>query len=101
MRRIIFAGEGYPKTHLRELYELYSQRIELYNAYGPTECTCLCSARRVDELDFNCSEVWPLLGKIARNFRFYIIGADKKEVAPGDTGELILSGPGVCLGYYN
>ncbi len=44
LRRIVFGGEGYPKVELKKLYDRFSPRVDLVNVYGPTECTCICSA---------------------------------------------------------
>ena len=45
--KIIFGGEGFPKTKLKLLYDQFSARIDFYNVYGPTECTCMCSSHKV------------------------------------------------------
>jgi D-alanine--poly(phosphoribitol) ligase subunit 1 len=44
IRCIIFGGEGYPKVELIKLYRMFSSQARLVNVYGPTECTCICSA---------------------------------------------------------
>ena len=67
VRTIVFGGEGYPKSELAKLFALYGERCRLYNVYGPTECTCICSAfgfRRT----ILCRHGLPPLGRIADNF---------------------------------
>ncbi|MBS1490471.1 MAG: amino acid adenylation domain-containing protein [Bacteroidetes bacterium] len=96
--RISFGGEGFPKNKLKQLFEMVGHRITLFNVYGPTECTCICSSYIISEKDFeNMQELAPL-GFLAPNFSYEIISADP---AHPDTGELALIGPCVGLGYYN
>lgn len=98
VRKIVFGGEGFPKSKLRALYEMFGARAELENVYGPTECTCICSAYTIGERDFDDMTNLAPLGEIAQSFGFDILPLD--EVAP-DFGELFLRGPQVGLGYYN
>ena len=51
IRVITFGGEGFPKTKLKQLYDLYHDRARIVNVYGPTECTCICSAYDISEKD--------------------------------------------------
>ena len=98
LRTMIFGGEGFPKPRLQELHRLIGDRVRLVNVYGPTECTCICSAYEVGPDDFqNLSELAPL-GDIAPNFGFYI---EPLDPADPDFGELLLYGANVGLGYFN
>lgn len=98
IRKIIFGGEGFPKSKLSQLYNMFCARAELENVYGPTECTCICSAHTIDATDFEDMQNLAPLGLLAQNFDFKILALDKAE--PG-FGELFLRGPQVGLGYYN
>jgi len=100
LKTIIFGGEGFPKSGLRELYALLGKRISFVNVYGPTECTCICSSYSVDEKDLADPTLLPL-GSIASQFTFRIINDDGGEAKNGEPGELCLKGVGVGLGYYN
>ena len=98
IRRISFGGEGFPKNKLKQLYDLFGDRITLFNVYGPTECTCICSSYIITQDDFgNMSELAPL-GFMAPNFGYEILALDDKDAS---LGELALTGPCVGLGYYN
>ena len=98
IKRISFGGEGFPKNKLKQLYEMFGDRMELFNVYGPTECTCICSSYIISDSDFeNMNELAPL-GNIANNFGYEILPLD--SINP-NLGELALIGPCVGLGYYN
>lgn len=96
--RIIFGGEGFPKTKLRELFTLFGHRSRLFSVYGPTECTCICSSYPISDEDVADQSQLAPLGHIAPNFDYSI---DSLDGADPDFGELLLSGPGVGHGYYN
>lgn len=98
LRVVIFGGEGFPKTRLRQLYDLFGQRAVLENVYGPTECTCICSAHAVTAADFDDMQTLAPLGYLAHNFDYEILASDAGDP---DVGELFLRGPQVGLGYYN
>lgn len=100
LTRIIFGGEGFPKVKLKELFDEVGGSTGLYNVYGPTECTCICSSHLVTEEDFRDMDGLPTLGHLIPNFRGYVLD-DDQEVERGELGELCLGGPCVGLGYYN
>ncbi|MBB4284613.1 amino acid adenylation domain-containing protein [Roseospira goensis] len=99
LRLVIFGGEGYPKPELRKLYDLLGGHARLVNVYGPTECTCICSAHAIGPADFSDGTGLATLGRLAPNFEPLILDGDR-PVAPGETGELCLRGPQVGLGYW-
>lgn len=98
IRAFSFGGEGYPKEALKKLYDLYSEKSEFFNVYGPTEGTCICSAYKLSDEDFVNMHGLPTLGNIAPNFDYLIIDENNK---PSKLGELHLIGPQLALGYYN
>ena len=98
IRRISFGGEGFPKNKLKQLFDLFGHRITLFNVYGPTECTCICSSYIITAKDFeNMNELAPL-GFMAPNFGYEILPLSPENP---NLGELGLTGPCVGLGYYN
>ena len=98
IRCIIFGGEGYPKAELKKLHELFIEQARLVNVYGPTECTCICSAYTLSENDFTQINGLPPLGKLNANFDYLILDEHDKETTEG---ELCLIGPNVAAGYFN
>jgi D-alanine--poly(phosphoribitol) ligase subunit 1 len=97
IRKIIFGGEGFPKSKLKQLYDLFGGRAQLENVYGPTECTCICSAHTIVASDFADMHALAPLGFLAPNFDYEILPDSERE----DAGELFLRGSNVGLGYYN
>lgn len=98
IRIFTFGGEGYPKTELYKLYNIYSERAKFINVYGPTECTCICSSYIITDTDFIYKNELPPLGKINQNFSYIIVDDNFNEAS---RGELCLLGPNVGKGYYN
>lgn len=101
IKRIIFGGEGYPRARLKELFDTYADRITFYNVYGPTECTCICSSYEVSAADFSDLQGFLPLGELIPNFDYIVVDEELRQVAEGETGELVLRGPNVGLGYFN
>ncbi len=98
VRCIIFGGEGYPKVELIKLYRMFGSQARLVNVYGPTECTCICSAHDLSDADFEDLTGLPTLGRLNPNFDHLILDDDGLAA---DEGELCLIGPNVASGYFN
>lgn len=97
-RYIIFGGEGFPKSELKKLRLLVDSRTKLVNVYGPTECTCICSAYQIQDDDFETLDGLSPLGSINQNIDFLILD---EMGAESEVGELCLLGDNVALGYVN
>lgn len=100
VRALVFGGEGYPKPELRKLFDMFGDRARLVNVYGPTECTCICSAYDICDRDLSDLKGYPPIGRLAANFRGLLLVGDT-PVTLGEVGELCLLGPNVGLGYFN
>lgn len=99
MKRFIFGGEGFPKPKLKILYNLFHSSATLFNVYGPTECTCICSSYVIGPQDFEDLQNLAPLGYLSPNFDYELLN---EETSGGlKKGELALKGPKVGLGYYN
>ena len=101
LKKIIFGGEGYPKPKLKKIFDIYANRIDFYNVYGPTEGTCICSNYKISSCDFNSLEGFVPLGKLNENFSYLMLDEENKSVEDSKIGELCISGPNIALGYYN
>ena len=98
LRAIVFGGEGYPKVELKKLYNLFASQTHLVNVYGPTECTCICSAHTLSDADFADMQGLATLGHLNPNFDYRIVDEQGSDAA---IGELCLIGPNVAAGYFN
>ena len=101
VKRFIFGGEGYPKAKLKQLFDAYRENAVLFNVYGPTECTCICSSYQITEDDFDDLSGVPPLGRIAPNFDYILLDNDGLSAAEAEIGEICILGPQVGKGYYN
>jgi D-alanine--poly(phosphoribitol) ligase subunit 1 len=98
LRTIVFGGEGYPKVELKKLFDRFCSQATLVNVYGPTECTCICSAYTLTADDFQVLNGLPTLGHLNPNFDHRILDEDDRDASEG---ELCLIGPNVAAGYFN
>jgi len=98
IRVITFGGEGFPKSELKKLYDLFAHRMEIINVYGPTEGTCICSSYTINEQVFESMDGFPTLGPINPNFDFLVLNEHDES---DKQGELCILGPNIALGYYN
>jgi acyl-CoA synthetase (AMP-forming)/AMP-acid ligase II len=94
LRRFLQAGGALAAENVREMREIVSA-AEFFVMYGQTEATarisCLPSARLADKLG---SAGLPL-----DNLEVRIVDEEGRELPLGETGEIQVRGPSVCLGY--
>lgn len=93
LQRIVSAGEACNK----DLVKKWSQKVNFYNKYGPTEGTIsvleyLCPADGIDDL-----KMLPI-GKAIKNNTVYILN---EKLQPSGTGEIYVGGIQVARGYLN
>lgn len=69
--------------------------LPLYNGYGVTECSPTIAQAKVGEPRKDTS-----VGRILHGVEVKFVGADGKQVAEGEVGELWVRGPNVMKGYY-
>ena len=102
IKKIIFGGEAFPIDKLKKLFELDKSK-SLYNVYGPTETTCICSSHKIRSKDiYNKSKGYVTIGKIWHTFNFSLYQNKKKlPLKSKKVGELYLTGPNVGSGYIN
>jgi amino acid adenylation domain-containing protein len=99
LRIVHFAGEVFPIKHLRAIRALW-RTPRYFNLYGPTE-TNVCTYQEIPEtIDEERTRPYPI-GKPCSGDRCLVVDEDDQEVAPGEEGELLVSGPSVMSGYWN
>ena len=89
-------GLQYLGTGGEKLMSLNPPSYNLLNAYGPTETTCYVCSHYVDKNEPNIP-----IGKPNDAVELYIVNRFGKQVPWGSSGELIIAGPQVGLGYLN
>lgn len=91
--RILSCGEAVSHDLGRQMC---SGGNEAWNLYGPTETTIYSTAWKIDPA---APEV--LIGKPLDNTQLYVVDAAGQPCPVGVTGELLIGGAGVALGYLN
>ncbi|KAL1979350.1 hypothetical protein VTN96DRAFT_6112 [Rasamsonia emersonii] len=71
---------------------------QLFNAYGPTECSVFTATHRVSAEDVEKGHI--PLGKPLENYEVFVVDEDLQPVKQGEVGELLVGGVGVAAGYY-
>lgn len=99
LRRIVFAGEPMSMRRLQELRDTFSQ-VRLLNLYGPTE-TNVCTYYEVPaDLGMMSNQTACPIGRPCDHVAARIVTEAGEPAAPGERGELCISGPNVMPGYW-
>lgn len=93
---LFYAGESLAPKYARQLHNLFPEAV-LGNWYGPAEtnvCTCYdLPGPPEGDAPISIGDVW-------QNTDRLIIGTNDHEVAPGQTGELLIRATTQMLGYW-
>jgi len=101
LRWSLFCGEPLP-VDLANAWAAAAPRSTLENLYGPTELTVACTAYRWDPRsspDESDDGIVPI-GHPFPGLETIVVDEAFREVAPGASGELLMSGPQVTPGYW-
>jgi acyl-CoA synthetase (AMP-forming)/AMP-acid ligase II len=93
LRAGAFGGAPLPAEMHVEMRETFG--VNLIGSWGLTEFPISTSAYADDPIDVLETTV----GRLSPGVSSRVVGADGREVAPGDEGELRLKGPQCCQGY--
>jgi amino acid adenylation domain-containing protein len=101
LRLALFCGEALPVEVVERWAEAAPNAI-LENLYGPTELTIACTLYRWDrERSPLESELGVVpIGEPYPGMRVLVCDENLREVAPGESGELLMTGPQLTLGYF-
>ncbi len=100
LRWILYGGEPYPPSALRELQALVPG-ARVSNVYGPAEvnqCTYYHVPAPGAEVDADDSVP---IGRIWAESEGLLLDADDRETPPGEIGELVVRTPTMMRGYWN
>lgn len=101
LRVIVFGGERLEPAALAPWVSRFgTDTPQLVNMYGITETTVHATLRRITEPDVARVGRSPI-GHALGNLTITLVAADGTAVPEGETGEMVLSGPGVTRGYLN
>lgn len=95
LHTVLFAGERFPVKHLRKLMDLVAHP-RYVNMYGTTE-THIAAFHPVGRLT---DDAWLPIGSACGHVNLRIVAPDGSEVAPGESGELVIRGPSLMDGYW-
>ncbi|ORX77638.1 acetyl-CoA synthetase-like protein [Anaeromyces robustus] len=100
IKNIVFGGESINKKFIVNMNEL--TKANIYNGYGPTETTAMCSITKINkDIIINDEEINISIGKPTCNYNIYILDEMLKPVPVGVVGEIFISGYSVGKGYLN
>jgi len=94
LRYMTNTGAALPVEHIRRLRDMFTH-VTMISMFGLTECKRV-SYLPPEELDRIPSSV----GKAMPNCEVFVVDENGSEVAPGETGELIIKGSNVMQGYW-
>ncbi|MEV1025579.1 amino acid adenylation domain-containing protein [Streptomyces sp. NPDC050264] len=89
LRTLVCGGEALPA----EVVARFGAGRRVFNAYGPTEISIVATTGDVT------GSATPDIGRPLPGVHIDLLGEDGLPVAPGEVGELVVSGAGVTRGY--
>lgn len=101
LRLALFCGEALPAEMARKWAEAAPNAV-LENLYGPTELTIACTLYRWDgdRSPAECELGVVPIGDPYPGMQVLVADEQLREVAVGATGELLMTGPQLTLGYF-
>lgn len=101
IKKILLAGEILRPDVVQKFYSIAgNESVELYNVYGPTECTVDTSAFRIDYENHASFASFPI-GRAFDGSVFTIRDKSGRPLPDSVKGEIWISGEGVSRGYLN
>ncbi|WP_406066352.1 amino acid adenylation domain-containing protein [Streptomyces sp. NBC_01077] len=98
LRWIHVGGEALPPAHVRRWYDLFGPGHRIANLYGPTEATINATFHIIEGRPADDVRSLPI-GTPLTGTEVDVVAADGRRCAPGEPGELLISGMGLTPGY--
>lgn len=99
LKYLAMAGEAIHPSEVRKWMELFGERVQLVNLYGPTELTMTKFFYFINRSDIHCKTI--SIGKPMQGVRAIILDGERNICDPGGVGEIYIRTPYASLGYYN
>ena len=97
IKMLIVGGEALTTQLARYIYNLFDEKVEIYNEYGPTEATVGCMIYKYD-VEKDKRQTVPI-GIPVDNTQIYLLDKYLKPVPTGVAGEIYISGDSLARGY--
>ena len=98
LRHVVLVGEPLLPDDVGRFKQVFGDRVQLVNLYGPTETTLIKLFYPVQPGDEERRSI--PIGKPLPGCRAVVVDDENKVVAPGTVGEILLRTPYRSLGYY-
>lgn len=98
VRQLLAGGDVLSVDHVRKAMRAMKSG-SVINGYGPTENTTFTCCHRVQERDWERTNI--PIGRPISQTRVYILNSGQHPVAAGEVGELYIGGSGLARGYWN
>ncbi|HEX8149205.1 MAG TPA: amino acid adenylation domain-containing protein [Pyrinomonadaceae bacterium] len=99
LRYVLTSGEPLLPADVRRWYEVFGERVQLVNLYGPTETTMTKFFHLVTPSDAGRRSI--PIGKPMEGARALVLDARGRACLPGAVGEIYIRTPYRTHGYYN
>ncbi|WP_444993821.1 amino acid adenylation domain-containing protein [Aliikangiella sp. IMCC44359] len=100
VKKVILGGEAVLQTQVNQWKSVFGDENTIINCYGPTETTVLSSCHSIDASTDGLREM-VVMGKPIKNTQIYIVDEQLCLCPPNQSGEILIGGDGVTLGYLN
>ena len=98
LQYVLLAGELLRGRDVKKFLDLFQNRIQLINLYGPTETTLAKVFYRIQPGDEELLTI--PIGKPIDSTQLLILGANRKPSQIGNAGEIYIRTPYITAGYY-
>lgn len=102
LRLSLFCGEALPQDTVMQWRRAAPNSV-IENIYGPTELTIACTFYRWNDESSagHCHGGLVPIGEPVAGMEAIVVDDELRAISPGQSGELILTGPQMALGYLN
>ncbi len=97
LRLVIVGGEKLSSEAANTFMQRFP-KVELWNTYGPTEATIICTAHPVSRLDLERPSI--PFGDCFAGAELIVVDCDGQPCPANALGELVIAGPGLADGYW-